>query len=158
VATTHIVVLALTLVTVLCLPCLVAVLICVDEPFTRWAQRRRGRARRRLDRRLGTDAAVPVPRAEPAMGPSIEHIAADLRRLDRHRTTGIANESLAWLAAVQRAYDDRLRLACERLGVPEHLGDLDGIDRDIERVRVEGSLQQAGLILRTAVDRRPDVY
>ncbi|WP_433306438.1 hypothetical protein ACQP2F_20795 [Actinoplanes sp. CA-030573] len=40
-------------------------------------------------------------------------------------------------AAVLRAYDARLQLACRHLGVEEHLGPLEGIDRELERLRVE---------------------
>ena len=53
-----------------------------------------------------------------------------------------------------RAYDERLRLACRCLEVPEHLAELEGIDLEIERVRVEGELIGAGLVLGAA--RRGD--
>ncbi|MEU4238340.1 sigma-70 family RNA polymerase sigma factor [Actinoplanes sp. NPDC026619] len=78
--------------------------------------------------------------------PSIEEIAHQLRRLTRQRR-GSAHESEAWLAAVERAYDDRLVLACHCLGITEHLRPLEGMDRDIERIRVESELQGAGLVL-----------
>jgi hypothetical protein len=156
----HTVVLAVTLVALLCLPCIVAVIICADELLDRVAwtrgRRREDRALRKLDRSLDNDAPVPAPRAETVLGPSIEQIAADLRRLDRQRHGGIATESTAWLAAVLRAYDDRLRLASRCLGVAEHLQMLEGIDREIERVRVEGQLQAAGLALRSVAHRPPD--
>jgi hypothetical protein len=158
VAILHIVVLTAILLVMLCLPCIVAVIICADDLRGRatWTRGPRGhrRALRRLDRRLDTADPVPAPRA--ARGPSIEQIAADLRRLDRQRHGGIATESTAWLAAVLRAYDDRLRLASRCLGVAEHLEMLDGVDREIERVRVEGKLQAAGLSLRSVAHRPPD--
>jgi hypothetical protein len=184
---THVVVLAATLCALLCLPCLVAVIICADDLLDRAAwtrgRRRQKRALRRLDRSLDkadlnkadlnkadlgkadfnkadlgkTDAAaVPDPDTETAIGPTIEQIAADLRRLDRQRRGGVATESTAWLAAVLRAYDDRLRLASRCLGVAEHLEMLDGLDREIERIRVEGELQTAGLLLRSVAHRPPD--
>jgi hypothetical protein len=162
VAVLHIVVLAATLVALLCLPCIVAVIICADDLIDRAAwtrgRRREDRALRRLDRSLAnTDVAqVPAPRTETVVGPTIEQIAADLRRLDRQRHGGIATESTAWLAAVLRAYDERLRLASRCLGVAEHLEMLEGIDREIERVRVEGKLQAAGLALRSVAHRPPD--
>ena len=34
-----------------------------------------------------------------------------------------------------------------RLGITEHLAELNGVDREIERVRVEGLLHAAGLTL-----------
>jgi hypothetical protein len=83
-----------------------------------------------------------------AMGQSgrqpIEQIASDLRRLDRHRL-GLANRNPVWHEAVRQAYDDRLRLACGCLGIQQHLTELDGLDLEIERVRVEGELRAAGL-------------
>lgn len=164
----HIFVLAAALVALLCLPCIVAVIICAEELLDRaaWTRRcrREDRALRRLDRSLDTpdqltepdqnNGTVPAPRV-PA-GPAIEQIAADLRRLDRQRHGGVTTESVAWLAAVLRAYDDRLTLASRCLGVAEHLHLLEGIDREIERVRVEGQLQAAGLALRSVAHRPPD--
>jgi hypothetical protein len=157
----HIVVPAAMLLALLCLPCIVAVIICADDLVDRvtWTRgrRREDRALRRLDRSLTDDTVlVPAPRPETLVGPTIEQIAADLRRLDRQRHGGIATESTAWLAAVLRAYDDRLRLASRCLGVAEHLQMLEGIDRDIERVRVEGELQATGLALRSVAHRPPD--
>jgi hypothetical protein len=87
--------------------------------------------------------AAPAPDAKPA-GPPIEQIAADLRRLGRQRI-GVATRSPVWFAAVQRAYDDRLSLACLELEIPQHLGELTGIDQEIERVRIEGELAAAGI-------------
>jgi hypothetical protein len=91
---------------------------------------------------------LPVTRARP-----IELIAADLRRLHRHRS-GIAMRSQVWFTAVRRAYDDRLCVACGQLGIEQHLGELTGIDLDLERVRVEGLLLAAGLAFRDSADRR----
>lgn len=87
--------------------------------------------------------------------PPIQQVAADLRRLARQRGS-VARKSTVWFAAVQRAYDDRLRLACAQLGVDEHLHDLTGMDLEIERVRVEGELQAAGLGLRLGLERSQD--
>jgi hypothetical protein len=139
------------------MPCLVLFVISLGEMFSRVRRAaRRGRRRwfrrdglswrhhRRLSR-LDRGLAVPAPSAEP-VGPPIEQIAADLRRLGRQRV-GIATRSPVWFSAVQRAYDDRLRLACRQLCIEEHLNDLDGIDQDIERVRAEGQLESAGLVL-----------
>jgi hypothetical protein len=87
-----------------------------------------------------------APPAEPPARPPIERIAADLRRLSRRLT-----ESQRWglrFAAAQQAYDHHLMQACAALGVEEHLADVTGVDHEIERVRVEGELQQLGLELR----------
>jgi hypothetical protein len=99
-----------------------------------------------LDLALQQRDAVPVLDDAPA--PAIEEIARELRRLDRQRRGGPTCESERWLAAVQLAYDERLCLACRCLGVTEHLRPLEGMDREIERVRVEGALQAAGVALR----------
>jgi hypothetical protein len=88
----------------------------------------------------------PVLDDAPAM--TIEDIAGELRRLDRQRRGGPTGESERWLAAVQQAYDERLCLACRCVGVQQHLAPLEGMDREIERVRVEGALQAAGVTLR----------
>ncbi|MFI5913648.1 hypothetical protein [Dactylosporangium sp. NPDC051541] len=52
--------------------------------------------------------------------------------------------------AVQEAYDEGLHVACAELKVEEHLDELTGIDLEVERLRVEGELERAGLVLRNA--------
>jgi len=108
--------------------------------------RRRGRrdikALRRLDRVLREASATTPPLTAV---PSIEQIAYDLRRLDRQRRRQTVAQSEPWLAAVMRAYDQRLSLACFALGLTEHLDALHGMDREIERLRVETALQESGM-------------
>jgi hypothetical protein len=99
-----------------------------------------------LDRAMQTCGEVMNQNQPPA--PALDEIASDLRRLDRQRRGGPTLESERWLAAVVQAYDDRLCLACRCVGVSEHLEPLGGMDREIERVRVEGALQAAGVALR----------
>jgi hypothetical protein len=156
VAVVHALVLPLALLALLCLPCFVALVICADDLIDRvaWniADRREARRERRLLDKL--EQALPdlpepvVPPLPAGSRPSIQEIAADLRRLGRQRL-GVAATSSVWHAAILRAYDERLRLACGCLEIPEHLGELDGIDLEIERVRVEGELAGAGLVLNT---------
>jgi hypothetical protein len=150
VAITHVAVLGAALLTLLCLPCAVAMLVAADQLAIRRAWIRRGRrdARllRRLDRHLTlVDVVLPLPGPMPC----IEQIAADLRRLDRQRRSETTACSELWLTGVVRAYDERLQMASQCLGVPEHLDGLEGVDRDIERVRVETELESAGLSLRS---------
>jgi len=83
------------------------------------------------------------------VGPPIEQVAGDLRRLNRLRES-VATRSRVWFVAVQEAYDEGLRTACAQLGIEEHLDELSGIDLEVERLRVEGELQRAGLVLRNA--------
>jgi hypothetical protein len=142
------VLLTLALVALVLLPCLVAlVVINVDRwrrPRSSWQERwtlirlERALARQPADLRFILDAMGRPGR------PPIEQIASDLRRLGRHRL-GLANRNPVWHEAVRQAYDDRLRLACGCLGIQQHLTELDGLDLEIERVRVEGELRAAGL-------------
>jgi hypothetical protein len=145
-----------------CLPGLLALMITADialddagravrRRYRRWRTRR---VEARVARRAGLDGSTAAA-AKPA-GPPIEQVAADLRRLGRQRT-GVATRSPVWFAAVQRAYDDRLCLACQELEIAEYLRELTGTDLDIERVRVQGMLQAAGLRLESVdAGRRQD--
>ena len=148
-AIAHIVVLSAALLTLLCLPCVVAAAVCADDlPLRRRRARRADqRALRRLDRAFG--AEDPLPALVDLDAPAIEQIARDLRRLDhQRRNCRITQQSEQWMAAVLYAYDQRLTLACRCLDLPEHLDKLDGLDRELERLRIESELQAAGLALR----------
>jgi hypothetical protein len=156
----HALVLTLALLAVVCLPAVVAAIICADELIDRIAcglaewreERRERRIISRLDRAVEADSLtreIDLSEFDRADRSSIEQIAADLRRLGGQRL-GVASRSGVWHHAVLRAYDERLRLASRCLGVVEHLADLDGVDLEIERVRVEGQLQCAGMVLPTA--------
>lgn len=57
-----------------------------------------------------------------------------------------------WRDAILGAYDEQLRMASRYLGVVEYLSELHGVDRDLERLRVEGELQAAGLYLRDVTE------
>lgn len=145
----HALVVAVALVALACLPCAVALLITHADTWleisARVVRRRGRRVRDRVSRLPGLRwLRRPAPKAP--VGPPIEAIAADLRRLGRQRL-GIATRSTVWFTAIQRAYDDRLRLACRSLAIEQHLDELRGVDLEIERVRVEGELIGAGLVL-----------
>ncbi|MDM4722230.1 hypothetical protein QTQ03_22550 [Micromonospora sp. WMMA1363] len=145
---------------VVCLPVVIALLFCADElidrlvcGFGEWRERRREhRTIARLDQAVEADALTrnldlsgfDRPDRRP-----LEQLAADLRRLGSQRV-GANGRSAVWHGAVLRAYDERLRLACAALGISQHLDELTGVDREIERVRVEGLLHRAGLILPAA--------
>jgi hypothetical protein len=148
VAFAHIAVLSAALSALLMLPCAAAAVFDRERRGARRLMMTRGgrrelRSLRRLNRTL--EASGPVT---PTGCPSIEQLAYDLRRLDRQRRSGPTTYSEKWLAAVLSAYDARLRLACHRLGVPEHLQPLEGVDRELERMRLEHQLQAAGLTFR----------
>ncbi|HEX6500727.1 MAG TPA: hypothetical protein VF054_17105 [Micromonosporaceae bacterium] len=163
-AVVHVFVTVLALVAMACLPGLIAVIVVVDDACDAVGRgvrraRRRWARHRSVRRTVAQVGELPLPEdlatAQPTH-PPIERIAADLRRLRRQRT-GLATRSAVWQSAIDNAYDDRLSLGCRVLGVDEYLGELTGLDREIERVRLEGLLQEAGLIHRD-VDAgwRPD--
>jgi len=159
------VLLALALIALVLLPCLVALLVINVDRWSRpWPRRRRRSRRRRitphrsswqerwtlirLERTLAREPAeqrIILDALSESSRPSIEQIASDLRRLSQHRL-GLATRNPLWHEAVRNAYDDRLRLACGCLGIQQHLTELDGLDLEIERVRVEGELRAAGLV------------
>lgn len=145
---------------VVCLPMVIALIFCADELVDRLAcrcaqWRSRHRERRtiaRLDRAVEADALtrnIDLSSFDRPDRQPLERLATDLRRLGGQRVGGYGR-SAVWHEAALRAYDDRLRLACVALGVTQHLDGLTGVDREIERVRVEGALHRAGLILPAA--------
>ena len=152
--------LALAFLAVASLPAAFALLFCYDEILDRvvcgWSEwRERSREKRtiaRLDRAVEADA-----------------LTRDIDLSDFDRVTGGpwssspptcaasavsgvggSGRSMVWHGALLQAYDDRLRLACRALGITEHLAELEGVDQEIERVRVEGVLHAAGLALPAA--------
>ncbi len=166
----HGIVVAAALIALLCAPCLLALIIFADLVIAgtaRAVSRRVGGWRirwetARLERSTGLGPAswarlLPrqaPPGPQPPADPPFEVVAADLRRLARQRAE-VGSRSPVWFAAVHHAYDDRLRIACRELNIVEYLNGLDGVDLEIERVRVEGLLTEAGLRL-AAADGRQD--
>ena len=152
----HALTLPLALLVTVCLPVVVAALVRVDALFDGLARRAAVRRTARGRRCRSPPARPGVPVGRVATGgrpgtrpgdPGIEQLAAELRRLGSYLSQ-LSGDARSWREALLAAYDDRLRLASRRLGVAEYLADLEGVDRDIERVRVEGELEAAGLVLR----------
>jgi hypothetical protein len=140
---------------VACLPAAFALLFCADEIIDRvacaWAEWRERRVERRtiaqLDRAVEADSLtrnIDLSEFDREGRRSLETLAADLWRLGGHRI-GFGRSSVVWHSAVVEAYDERLRAASRCLGLTEHLGELEGVDLEIERVRVEGELHAAGV-------------
>ncbi|GIJ08184.1 hypothetical protein ACFFMR_30435 [Micromonospora andamanensis] len=157
--------LAVALAAVVFVPVLIALIICTDEVIDRLACRYGEWRQRRRERRLvaqldeAADAGAVADRIDlDALDRMdrrpLEQIAADLRCLRRDRAGG--SRTVVWHSDVLDAYDDRLRLACRALGITEHLAELTGIDRQIERVRVEAELDTAGLRLPPARPEQPE--
>jgi hypothetical protein len=81
----------------------------------------------------------------------IERIAADLRRLSAAIGQLRAGTSAIRRRALVSAYDSNLVAACRALGVPNSLDELrEGMDREIEKMRMEAALERAGLRFRSA--------
>ncbi|MCP3783545.1 hypothetical protein NLX85_09225 [Micromonospora sp. A3M-1-15] len=152
--------LMLAILAVCCLPALFALVFCADEILDRvacgWAEWREHRRERRtiarLDRAIEAESLtrdIDLTEFDRENRRPLEQLAVDLRRLGGHRLAA-SDRSVVWHGAVIDAYDERLRAACGALGIAEHLTELDGVDREIERVRVEGLLHAAGLTLPAA--------
>ncbi|HEY6748233.1 MAG TPA: hypothetical protein VI357_21255 [Mycobacteriales bacterium] len=87
----------------------------------------------------------PKPPPPPPRVP-LEKITADLCRLSTAIRDVPPEASRARKHGLLLAYDDVLGKAALALDVPESLGTLKlGMDRDLERLRVEGALRNAGL-------------
>lgn len=88
----------------------------------------------------------PPPEPEPAREP-LEKITADLCRLATGMRDAPRGTSWARYAGTLLAYDDRLAAAARALDVRPALDGLPlGMDRDLERLRVEVELRAAGLV------------
>jgi hypothetical protein len=108
-----------------------------DAAIKRWRDKRAADAAHRKGiRALKTQQGIPI-----------EQLAADLRRLrsllghDEHR-------SAAHQIGNRLAYDRLMIQICEMLDIEHELGGNSiGVERDIERFRVEAELERAGVVL-----------
>jgi len=79
-------------------------------------------------------------------GPPIRDVARNLRRVHRTLLNFEPGTPALRRLAARQAYDDLLRQACRALDIEHRLDEVpEGIDKDIERLRVEESLRRAGL-------------
>ncbi len=80
--------------------------------------------------------------------PPVERLAADLRRVRRTLACFGPGTPVVRRRAATAAYDALLTQACESVGVPQQLDEVaEGIERDVERLRVEQALCDAGIVL-----------
>ncbi|EHR63955.1 hypothetical protein [Saccharomonospora cyanea] len=80
--------------------------------------------------------------------PPVERLAADLRRVRRTLACFGPGTPVVRRRAATAAYDALLAQACESVGVPQQLDEVaEGIERDVERLRVEQALCDAGIVL-----------
>lgn len=99
--------------------------------------------------RIGRSVHLLEPPPPTRVGPPLERLAHDLRRLQpearrpRDGTTHVKH------SGVVAAYDDLLLDACRAVQVPTSLASLpEGVERESERLRVEFELERAGLTIR----------
>ena len=141
------VVLGAVAVTVMVLVPVVCVL-CFDLVAGRWDQTLAGLRERRSARREHRKA---VKALRHQHGIPLEQVVADLRRL-RMVVRDDAGRSAAHQMGNRLAYDRLLSQACEMLEVHHELaGEYGGMERDIERLRVEAELERVGVRI---TDRR----
>lgn len=111
-----------------------------------WNAGRIWRALRALWGRARRTAAEP---SRPADHPPLERIAADARRLAADLDRLPPRAPWARRQGLILAYDDVLAVVARALEVEHSLTRLPlGWDRDLERIRVETALADAGLVLR----------
>ncbi|WP_448642419.1 hypothetical protein [Geodermatophilus sp. URMC 63] len=102
------------------------------------------RARRTARRRALGLEQPPAPVHRP-----VERVAADLRRLARQVDRVPAGSPAQRRRGFQAAYDDVLTEAAGQFDVPHALATLPpGLARDVERLRLETALAEAGLVVR----------
>jgi len=88
-------------------------------------------------------------RRPQVVGPPIERLAADLRRVRRSIAEQAAGAPAVRRRATGQAYDALLAQACDAVDIPHELDDVpaQGIERELERLRVEEALRRAGLTI-----------
>jgi hypothetical protein len=80
--------------------------------------------------------------------PPIQDLAADLRRVHRLLAEYGPGTPMARRLGTRQAYDALLIEACEAVEVEHQLRKIpEGMDREIERLRLEESLRSAGLAI-----------
>lgn len=87
-------------------------------------------------------------RTPAATAPPIERLAADLRRVHRSLADCPPGTPAVRREAARQAYDALLCQACTAVDVTNRLDTLpEGMERELERLRVEESLREAGLAI-----------
>lgn len=110
-----------------------------DERFSEWRVNRQVAAEHRRNLRL----------LRNQHGIPIEQLAADLRRL-RAAIASDEHRSAAHQIGNRMAYDRVLIQACTMLDIDHELAEeTAGLERDIERLRVEADLETAGVVIST---------
>ena len=97
--------------------------------------------------RAGRRLHLVAPPPPPTLGPPLEKLAADLRRLRPQARTPRPGIPMARHRGIVAAYDMVLVDTAKALAVETTLAELPelAIDREAERLRLESALEQAGL-------------
>jgi hypothetical protein len=86
--------------------------------------------------------------AEPPRHPPIQALAADLRRVHRLLAEFAPGTPMARRLGTRQAYDALLVEACGAVDIEQRLAELpEGVEREVERLRIEDSLRAAGLAI-----------
>lgn len=97
--------------------------------------------------RLGRWLGVVEDAPDAPSGPPLEQVAADAERIRSAIRQAPPGVPLARLRGWRQAYDDVLAVACLELGLEQDLQTRpEGVERDLERERVERMLVRAGLL------------
>ncbi|HET9647965.1 MAG TPA: hypothetical protein VFP34_07010 [Microlunatus sp.] len=103
----------------------------------------------RTNRRVAAEHRRNLKAMRQQTGLPIEQLAADLRRL-RAAIASDEHRSAAHQIGNRLAYDRILIQACAMLGIEHELDEeTSGLERDIERLRVEADLERAGVVIST---------
>jgi hypothetical protein len=99
--------------------------------------------------RIGRVLRILPPPPPTPLGPPLERIVRDLRRLQPEARRPGPGTTHAKRRGVVAAYDDLLLDACRAVEVPTDLRSLpEGLEREAERLRVESALEHSGLAIR----------
>ena len=81
----------------------------------------------------------------PALGPPLESLARDLRRLRPQARFPRAGMPMARQRGIEAAYDEKLVATARALAVATQLDEMPfGLNREAERLRLEHDLERAG--------------
>ncbi|MEU2350483.1 hypothetical protein [Modestobacter sp. NPDC049651] len=100
-----------------------------------------------LERRARRRAAGTAPPPAPPVRRPLQAVAADVRRLSRAVAAVPAGAPVARRRGLLAAYDDVLIEAADLLEVPHALAGVPSEARELERLRLVGALEAAGLVV-----------
>ena len=122
----------------------IGMVVAYDALAGRW-DLRPGSLRERW--RVGAERRRDLRSMRQQQGVPLERLTNDLRRL-RALVSSDEHQSAAHQLGHLLAYDRVLTDICAMLDISHDLSaDLSGLDRDIERIRIEADLERAGVVL-----------